>query len=719
MRHRILIACATSLALAIAIHPAFSQEGPIGTTGFASNQAFPSLSGIVLRTRLLPTNEIPPLVSSIGSGWATIRVLRSGNGQNNVVEFTVDHDFSTEVSITGLHIHAGSSTENGPIVIDSGIQSTSPIVAAAGKGTIRRQVTLTTFDVNGLIQSPENFYVNIHTTLNPGGVMRGSLQQTEQVIAAAILSPANEVPPVQGQDVFAAGVVTATMTRDGVGNVTSAEVDFRVDYRVPVEGFFTPNTNFTGLHIHKGAAGTNGPVILDSALVTTAADASGSGTLRSRNVVDVSKPEVLEALEALSQNPNGFYMNLHTSSFPGGVVRGQVAPTDRIVIGVNLRSPGSNGPEGDGAFIADVVRDRQGNITAGLATFAVLQQGFPTGTVFTGLHIHEGPENGTGPIRIDSGISGTNSVAGGGAPGVVGASAVLVDRTSLEALQAMLTTVTGNAVNYYMNLHTVVAPAGAIRGQMGNTGGVVTDGKFATINVVASAIGLDPPMLEVAPSGLMSIFGSFFVAEGGATTAAGQFLSYSINGVRVKMDGGVIPLVRVTRGEIIAQVPYSMGTGTRDVVVTLLGETQSSDPVSVTVLENAPGIFITDGGNGRAVGNVRKGSAEGGLVLPDNPVRANDLIVVYCTGFGQTTPNLFEGTPAPFENPAVTEPVTATIGDRAADVVSSIARPGYWGQYVVTIRVPSGLTSGDQPLELTVKEGVSNRVPIAITTAAP
>lgn len=62
-------------------------------------------------------------------------------------------------------------------------------------------------------------------------------------------------------------------------------------------------------HIHEGAAGANGPVVIDF-----------GGTLS--DCVDVPDAALLGRLVA---NPAGFYFNIHTQSFPAGAIRGNLA----------------------------------------------------------------------------------------------------------------------------------------------------------------------------------------------------------------------------------------------------------------------------------------------------------------------------------------------------------------------------------------------------------
>lgn len=68
-----------------------------------------------------------------------------------------------------------------------------------------------------------------------------------------------------------------------------------------------------GAHIHAGAAGTNGPVVFGFA------EADGSWALSGSAVwTDISQANV-DALFA-----GELYANFHTTSFPGGEVRGQI-----------------------------------------------------------------------------------------------------------------------------------------------------------------------------------------------------------------------------------------------------------------------------------------------------------------------------------------------------------------------------------------------------------
>jgi hypothetical protein len=80
------------------------------------------------------------------------------------------------------------------------------------------------------------------------------------------------------------------------------------------------STSATNAHIHVGPAGTPGPVVVP--LHTAAAPFTGtSGSVA--NCVPANR----ELIKAIRQNPENYYVNIHSVGRPAGNVRGQLAPT--------------------------------------------------------------------------------------------------------------------------------------------------------------------------------------------------------------------------------------------------------------------------------------------------------------------------------------------------------------------------------------------------------
>jgi hypothetical protein len=101
--------------------------------------------------------------------------------------------------------------------------------------------------------------------------------------------------------------------KNGTGWVTLAiEPDGTICYEGKVQAI---GREITGAHIHVGAAGTAGGVVVD--LDPFGADITGN---KATHCVTTT-PELAAAIIA---NPSGYYVNVHTTDYPGGAIRGQL-----------------------------------------------------------------------------------------------------------------------------------------------------------------------------------------------------------------------------------------------------------------------------------------------------------------------------------------------------------------------------------------------------------
>ena len=139
----------------------------------------------------------------------------------------------------------------------------------------------------------------------------------------ADLRASNEVnPSVTNAESSATGTMTLTIevTRDSSTNITAVTSSVFV---VNLSGF-PANTALAAAHIHPGAAGVNGPPLINLNLAAgevTLANGSGSFT-KSPQV-----PITVEQAQNLANTPQNFYFNVHTPSNPSGAARGQLART--------------------------------------------------------------------------------------------------------------------------------------------------------------------------------------------------------------------------------------------------------------------------------------------------------------------------------------------------------------------------------------------------------
>ncbi|MGH9803101.1 MAG: CHRD domain-containing protein, partial [Blastocatellia bacterium] len=274
---------------------------------------------------LSPANENPPIagLNAQGGFQITVNVTRdaSGNITSGTVRFLGNAIFPGAVTVTGLHIHEGAAAINGPVVINTGISGGSPVMLATGAGIFDYTVNVADAALLGrLLKSPPGFYVNLHTTVNAGGAIRGQLICFEERQSQTVtMTNDKEVPPVTNQPGNAVATITASPTRDDKGVITGGTVTFSMQYN------FDAAITLTGLHIHEGADGTNGGVFFNTGIggANTVVLANGKGS--ANFVVAVTTATAIGALQRMIANPAGFYVNVHSSVNTGGVARQQLS----------------------------------------------------------------------------------------------------------------------------------------------------------------------------------------------------------------------------------------------------------------------------------------------------------------------------------------------------------------------------------------------------------
>ncbi len=97
---------------------------------------------------------------------------------------------------------------------------------------------------------------------------------------------------------------------NGTAKVTINREKGEVCYEITVSNITLPATGF---HIHSGLADVAGPIV-----VPFTAPTAGSSSGCASNVAP-------DLLSKIGQDPAGYYLNVHTSDFPGGAIRGQLA----------------------------------------------------------------------------------------------------------------------------------------------------------------------------------------------------------------------------------------------------------------------------------------------------------------------------------------------------------------------------------------------------------
>jgi hypothetical protein len=186
---------------------------------------------------------------------------------------------------TAAHIHIAERGTPGPVVVPLCAPCTS---GATGTANINATVL-------AAIQN-DRAYVNVHTRQNPAGEIRD--QVSPVAATGATLTAAKERPKPKGNVKRARGTFTATVKKEGTEGVITWRLTFsRLTGRA------------VAAHIHRGAPGRAGPVIVP----LCAPCRSGA-----RGQVTVGAA-VLNALET-----GRAYVNVHTRKNQAGEIRGQL-----------------------------------------------------------------------------------------------------------------------------------------------------------------------------------------------------------------------------------------------------------------------------------------------------------------------------------------------------------------------------------------------------------
>ncbi len=243
--------------------------------------------------------------------------------------------------------------------------------------------------------------------------------QATNIQIRTVLNAAQEVPSPTGAVSNAGGTFSATVTKSDTGASVTWQLSFTG---------LTANAN--AAHIHTGAAGSPGPVVLPLC-GPCSSPASGTGALTQA---------ALDAIQAGTA-----YVNVHTPTNAAGEIRGQLATSASISTALSSRQevpkPKGNVKRATGTFTATLAKLGATGTVAWRLQFSRL-----TGRAIA-AHIHVARVGRAGPVAV--------ALCGPCRNGQRGTANLTA--ATLAALQA------GRG---YVNIHTPKNPGGEIRGQI-------------------------------------------------------------------------------------------------------------------------------------------------------------------------------------------------------------------------------------------------------------
>lgn len=212
----------------------------------------------------------------------------------------------------------------------------------------------------------------------------------------------------------------------------------------------------------------------------------------------------------------------------------------------------------------------------------------------------------------------------------------------------------------------------------------------------------------IAPGAIVSISGTSLAST--SLSASSVPLPTVLGETSVTFNGTAVPLFFVSSGRIVAQAPFDLSaSGAVSVQVARGGNTSAVRTATVAAV--SPGIFIVDQSSG--TGAVLHAS-DYSLVSANSPARPGESLLIYCTGLGPLKTHVNSGDRAPSAPPLAETlylPAVSIAGTSVSVTYSGLA-PGLVGMYQITARVPAGLPSGNQAVQITTGGVASNTVTI-------
>ena len=263
-------------------------------------------------------------------------------------------------------------------------------------------------------------YVNAHTSSFPGGEIRGQLTTTtigQTDFFTGRIQSAQEVPP---------NISLAT------GSVTTL-LDKTTGMVYTTGSFSGLSSAATAAHIHKANPTLNGAVIIP--LSVTAAT---QGTIHIASAISPA--------DAVSMAAGGTYVNIHSSTYPGGEIRGQLIMESQMVyLKAILQGSQEVPPNGSTALGTVIVRY---NTATKMLELGGNYQNLTA--AITAAHIHSPAAAG-----VNAGVLLPLINNGGTSGGLLG-NTTLTAPQEADLLAGLM----------YVNVHNANYPGGEIRGQL-------------------------------------------------------------------------------------------------------------------------------------------------------------------------------------------------------------------------------------------------------------
>lgn len=355
------------------------------------------VNGIGFTASMLGSQEVPPVVTPAeGTAYAII----ANNGTEIKYAATIA---GLSAPLSAAHFHIGAFGVAGPVVNPVTFNDST----VSGTWTMFPDSVFTALLKNRI-------YINAHTSLNPNGEIRGQFFRQGEIMFKISMDANQEVPPTMSPAKATGWAVFSKNINDLNYSITYAKL----------------TAPLTAAHFHHGAPGVPGNVVIPISF-------TGNQIVFKQTSIPDSVTRMLIRGEV--------YANIHTSTYPGGEIRGQL----QLINGVGFTAvlngleevPPNNSPAVGTGWLIYGVPESEADTAKYEFTVANLT------SPLAAAHFHNAPRFVAGPV-VEA-IPFTDST---------------VSSTTLINDLAMVVELFRNRM--YANVHTSNFPDGEIRGQL-------------------------------------------------------------------------------------------------------------------------------------------------------------------------------------------------------------------------------------------------------------
>lgn len=363
--------------------------------------------------------QVQPPVATTAKAFTVVNL---GSAGDKLKFNIISSGLSGPIRTAGLY--KALAGKNGSLVADL-----SNFILADNRvsGTIQLPDSLKGASILALLAT-RSLYVSLNTDIYPEGEVRGQVVLNKSFQFDSKLDTSSIV-----------GNLSSTSNANGVAKVSINASGDTLDFHVLVNGLTGP---ITAAHFHNGAAGANGPVVLDLSTFVFGDQISGKLTKSNGLTTDLIKQFMY----------GDIYIAVHTQANTNGELRGQILRGAREgfifdIDGNKSRPVPAVVSRGLGSGIASYDRDRT-NLHVMLAVDGL------SGAI-KAAHFHKAVKDSTGPVLYDFSDKLSNNAA-----------FFYWTNEDSTAFNNAMSIPFRRGDSVYVNFHTLDYPDGEVRGQV-------------------------------------------------------------------------------------------------------------------------------------------------------------------------------------------------------------------------------------------------------------